>query len=492
MRLAVCAHRPTPRFFAAGSPSRALSTAVACEHDSLSRQVILATNVAETSLTLPGVRVVIDTGLVKEKTFEASRSMEILSVVPISRSAAVQRAGRAGRTAPGEVYRLYTEAQLARMAAEPLPEIARIHLSSVVLQVKAMGLRDVLSLDWLDPPQGESLRHAATSLHLLGALDDDGDLTRDGRAMAKLPLEPALARVLLTATALGVASQAAMICAMACGEEPFHRSGRPELLDAAAAARERLDGPEGDFVTLLHLQEEWRATPPRQRDDWCASNGVRARVMRAADDVHTQLLTLLRSVAPRAASTSGDEPLAHPAAKGPTERLGRGAISERCRRALAEAYFVNAARKMRGTDLYQTLATPPQSVALRAGGTGGHASGPASAGGSARLRGTEYIVFDELVRAGGRAVVLRACAVDHAWLAPMLPRAHAGRVDAERLLRGAPLHAGAKRAAESSAEPSADAVAPTASADNPAERRNDSRAVLAAQERYRQRQRQRT
>ena len=104
------------------------------------RKVILATNVAETSLTIPGVRVIVDLGLCKEKRFDAERGMDLLTVVPISQSSAKQRAGRAGRTAAGDVYRLYTEAQLGRMEAEPQPEIARSHLANVVLQLKAMGI----------------------------------------------------------------------------------------------------------------------------------------------------------------------------------------------------------------------------------------------------------------------------------------------------------------------------------------------------------------
>ena len=133
--------------------------------------------------------------------------METLNVVPISRSAAVQRAGRAGRTAPGEVYRLYSEAQLAQMEAEPQPEILRTNLANAVLQLKGMGVHDISSIDWLDPPDPIGLRRAVRQLYLLGALDASGGLTPLGTRMARLPLEPSLAKTLLSAVSAHGASR---------------------------------------------------------------------------------------------------------------------------------------------------------------------------------------------------------------------------------------------------------------------------------------------
>jgi ATP-dependent RNA helicase DHX8/PRP22 len=124
------------------------------------RRLIVATNIAETSVTLPHVRVVIDAGQVKEKHYANDKGMEVLSVVPISQSAATQRAGRAGRTAAGTVWRLYTEAQFKSMPAAPAPEIRRCNLANVVLGLKRMGLKELHAVDWLDPPEPAALRQA--------------------------------------------------------------------------------------------------------------------------------------------------------------------------------------------------------------------------------------------------------------------------------------------------------------------------------------------
>ena len=127
--------------------------------------MILATNVAETSLTIPNVTTVIDLGMVKQKRHDPTRGVDLLTLTTISRSAATQRAGRAGRTAPGHVYRLYTEAQLDGFESEPPPEILRTDLASALLQLKAMGIRRLLSIDWLDPPEPDALTRAIKHLY---------------------------------------------------------------------------------------------------------------------------------------------------------------------------------------------------------------------------------------------------------------------------------------------------------------------------------------
>ena len=204
------------------------------------RKVIFATNVAETSLTIPGVGVVVDLGLMKEKHYDHSRGIELLKVVPISQSAAAQRAGRAGRVAPGEVFRLYTEAQLEKMDSAQLPEIARTNIAHVVLQLKAMGHMRIHEIDWLDAPDIASLHQALRHLFLLGALDRIGQITADGRAMARLPLDPSLSRLLLSTAEYGCVEAGATICAMACGEDPYCRSGGAALLAAANETKARL------------------------------------------------------------------------------------------------------------------------------------------------------------------------------------------------------------------------------------------------------------
>ena len=155
-----------------------------------SRKVILATNIAETSLTIVGVRYVVDSGLSKQRAFNPRSGVDTLAVAPISRAAARQRAGRAGREAPGKCFRLYTEESFHMLAHATRPEILRANLGGVVLQLKALGVGDVLEFPLLDPPPRAALLRSLELLYALGALDDSGALTPVGTSMARFPLEP--------------------------------------------------------------------------------------------------------------------------------------------------------------------------------------------------------------------------------------------------------------------------------------------------------------
>jgi len=369
------------------------------------RKVIIATNVAETSLTLPGVRVVIDPGMVKEKYFDREKGMEILSVVPISKSSACQRAGRAGRTSSGDVYRLYTEAQFKNMAAEQLPEICRTNLANTVLLLKTMGLSNIADIDWLDPPSLASWTQAMRVLFWLGALDANGALTLRGAEMARLPLEPSLSRVLLAAADLQCLQACASMCAMTVGEEPFHRAGPHELVEAAESARAQYDRAEGDHVTMLLLFHDWGRVDPHLRDGWCRMQGVNARAMRTADAVRSQLLGMMQK-----ARHSGHHTATH--------TLPETEVRRRCRQALCEGYFFQSARRIRGTALFVTQHEPQQTVALR--------NKCCKA-----LQEADFVVFSELVWAG-RPTMQRVSMVEPSWLEPLLPRLR--QLDIDRLM----------------------------------------------------------
>jgi ATP-dependent RNA helicase DHX8/PRP22 len=158
----------------------------------------IATNIAETSLTIDGIYYVVDPGFVKQKVYNTKTGMDALVVTPISQAQAKQRAGRAGRTGPGKTYRLYTErAYRDEMLSTPVPEIQRTNLAATVLQLKAMGINDLLHFDFMDAPPVEAMIHALELLHTLSALDDEGLLTRLGRRMAEFPLEPNLSKMLI-------------------------------------------------------------------------------------------------------------------------------------------------------------------------------------------------------------------------------------------------------------------------------------------------------
>ena len=162
------------------------------------RKVVLATNIAETSLTIDGIIYVIDPGFCKQNSYNARTSMESLVVTPISKASANQRAGRAGRVAPGKCFRLYTAwAYKNELEDNTVPEIQRTNLGNVVLLLKSLGINDLISFDFMDPPPHETLILALEQLYALGALNHLGELTKMGRRMAEFPVDPMLSKMIL-------------------------------------------------------------------------------------------------------------------------------------------------------------------------------------------------------------------------------------------------------------------------------------------------------
>jgi ATP-dependent helicase HrpB len=188
------------------------------------RKVIVSTNVAETSLTIDGVRIVIDSGLAKIARFDPYRGINTLLVDRISRASSDQRAGRAGRTAPGLCIRLWTEREHYDRAAQELPEVRRLDLAEVVLTLKASGVHDVRGFRWLEPPDPKSLERAETLLIDLGAIDAEGRITDLGRRMLAFPVHPRYARMLLAADQYGCVTAIAQIAALTQGRNLLRRA----------------------------------------------------------------------------------------------------------------------------------------------------------------------------------------------------------------------------------------------------------------------------
>ena len=184
-------------------------------------RIIVATNVAETSLTIPGIRTVIDTGLARTSAFDPRRSINTLLILKISRAAAEQRAGRAGRTAPGRCLRLWSQADHAKRNEFETPEVHRIDLSEAILLLKAAGIADPRSFRWLDAPTESSFDKAEQLLRVLHALDAEGHLTETGKEMANLPLEPRFSRLLIAGAQNGCLPETAFIAACVQGEGIF-------------------------------------------------------------------------------------------------------------------------------------------------------------------------------------------------------------------------------------------------------------------------------
>ena len=255
-----------------------------------SRKCVVATNIAEASLTIDGIYYVVDPGFSKQKAYNAKLGMDSLVVTPISQASARQRAGRAGRTGPGKCYRLYTEqAFKTEMLPTNIPDIQRTNLGNVVLQLKAMGINDMLGFDFMDPPPVATLVNALESLYALGALDDEGLLTRLGRKMAEFPLEPNLGKMLILSVDLGCSEEILTVTAMLSVENPFFR---PKEKQAQADMKKaRLMQPEGDHISLLCVYKAWEAS--KFSSPWCYENFIQARSMLRAQDVRKQLVTIM-------------------------------------------------------------------------------------------------------------------------------------------------------------------------------------------------------
>jgi ATP-dependent RNA helicase HrpB len=221
------------------------------------RKVVLATNVAETSITIDGVTAVVDSGLVRRLRFDPATGLDRLELGKVSRASADQRAGRAGRQAPGICLRLWPAWEHPALPERETPEIARVDLAGPALQLLAWGEPDLAAFDWLEPPDPSALAAATLLLRQLGAVDDHG-VTAAGRTMARLPVHPRLARLLVEGHRLGRAAEAALLAALLSERDPFprgvrgagpRRASRSDLLDRldALEAFERRKAPEADL-----------------------------------------------------------------------------------------------------------------------------------------------------------------------------------------------------------------------------------------------------
>eukprot|EP00796_Vickermania_ingenoplastis_P004946 gene4948-3549_t len=263
------------------------------------RKIVVATNIAETSITIDGVVYVIDCGLCKQNYYNPRTATEELRVVPISQASAMQRAGRAGRTQPGECYRLYTSYTFRNeLPPDTVPEVMRCAMSTVVLQLKVLGIDNLLQFDFLDPPSTASLEVALDQLFLLGAMKADGKLTVTGRRMAEFPLEPSWSKALIRSCKLGCARHMAMAASMLTLESIFVNSRE-------ARERQKADGAKdvffaagnGDVAGLVHLMESWlRCSSPAKAMEFCRKYSVQHRSMLRARDVLDQILATMDRV----------------------------------------------------------------------------------------------------------------------------------------------------------------------------------------------------
>ena len=299
------------------------------------RKVVLATNIAETSLTIDGIVYVIDPGFVKENVYNARTGMESLVITPCSRASANQRSGRAGRVAPGKCFRLYTKfAFHNELDDSTMPEIQRTNLNSVVLLLKSLGINNLIEFDFMDAPPAETLIRALENLYALGALNDKGALTKLGRQMAEFPTDPMLARSILAADKHGCVEEVLSIIAM-LGESAslFYRPKDKKILADSARARFTIK-EGGDHFSLLNIWNQW--VDADFSYVWARENFLQQRSLTRARDVRDQLAKLCDRVEVTITSVGAQDLV-------PIQK------------SITAGFFPNAARLQKGGDSYRTV-----------------------------------------------------------------------------------------------------------------------------------------
>ncbi|XP_073293520.1 ATP-dependent RNA helicase DEAH12, chloroplastic [Primulina huaijiensis] len=263
------------------------------------RKVIFTTNVAETSLTIPGVKYVVDSGLVKESRFEPASGMNVLRVCKISQSSAKQRAGRAGRTEPGTCYRLYTVNDFESMQTHQEPEIRMVHLGVAVLRILALGIKNVQEFDFVDAPSPSAIDMAVRSLIQLGAvaeINGSCDLTLEGGEMVKLGIEPRLCKLILQCFRHGLRREGLVLAAvMANSSSIFCRVGSDEDKLKSDRLKVKFCHSDGDLFTLLAVFKEWETLPRERKNTWCWENSINAKSMKRCQDTVQDLEACLKN-----------------------------------------------------------------------------------------------------------------------------------------------------------------------------------------------------
>ncbi|TFY71222.1 hypothetical protein EVG20_g1786 [Dentipellis fragilis] len=255
------------------------------------RKVIVATNIAETSLTVDGILYVVDAGYSKLKVYNPKVGMDALQITPISQANANQRTGRAGRTGNGYCYRLYTEmAYRNELFPNTIPEIQRTNLANTVLLLKSLGVKNLLEFDFMDPPPQANILNSMYQLWVLGALDNIGDLTPIGRKMSEFPMEPSMAKMLITSVEYKCSSEMLTIVSMLSVPSVFYRP--KERMEEADAAREKFNVPESDHLTLLNVFNQWKSHG--YRDDWGMRHFLHPKLLRKAREVRVQLEDIMK------------------------------------------------------------------------------------------------------------------------------------------------------------------------------------------------------
>ncbi|KAI9834135.1 MAG: DEAH-box ATP-dependent RNA helicase prp43 [Phylliscum demangeonii] len=311
------------------------------------RKCIVATNIAETSLTIDGIVYVVDPGFSKQKVYNPRIRVESLLVSPISKASALQRAGRAGRTRPGKCFRLYTEGAFNKeLIEQTYPEVLRSNLANTVLELKKLGIHDLVHFDLMDPPAPETLMRALEELNYLACLDDDGNLTALGQLASSFPLDPALAVMLISSPEFYCSNEILSLTALL---------SVPQIFVRPASARKRADEmkalfahPDGDQLTMLNVYHAFKGAAAQDNArQWCHDHFLSLRALQSADNVRLQLKRIMEMHELELVSTPFEDKKYY----------------ENIRRALVAGFFMQVAKRESTGKTYTTV-KDDQSVLL--------------------------------------------------------------------------------------------------------------------------------
>ncbi|KAL8943092.1 MAG: hypothetical protein Q9216_001292 [Gyalolechia sp. 2 TL-2023] len=350
------------------------------------RKVIVSTNIAEASVTIDGIVYVIDCGFVKLRAFNPQTGIETLTATSVSKASAIQRAGRAGRTKAGKCYHLYTEAAYNSLSEATVPEIQRSNLAPIILQLKALGIDNVLRFGFLTPPPSDLIVRGLELLYALGALDDYAKLTRPlGMRMAELSVEPMMAKVLLAASSFGCLSEVLSIAAMTSlqGAVWFWHDGEKKSTETA---RRKFAAEEGDHLTLLNVYQAF-VTKGKKESKWCRDNYLNFKSMTRAVSIRGQLKRYMQRF-----GIMLDESLASQKNQGHTDQI---------RKCLTAGYFAHAAR-----------AQPDGSFMTVGGEVTLHAH-PSSL---LFNRKADWVIFHEILETGNKTFIRDITKIEKSWL----------------------------------------------------------------------------
>ena len=312
------------------------------------RKVVVATNIAETSLTIDGIVYVVDPGFSKQKVYNPRIRVESLLVAPISKASAQQRAGRAGRTRPGKCFRLYTEDAFKKeLNEQSYPEILRSNLANTVLELKKLGIDDLVHFDFMDPPAPETMMRALEELNYLACLDDDGNLTSLGRMASDFPMDPMLAVMLINSPQFYCSNEILSLAAMLSVPNVFIRPNNARQL--ADEMKGLFAHPDGDHLTMLNVYHAYRDDKAQENpSQWTYDHFLSLRSLKSADNVRQQLQRLMERNGLELVSTPYEDP----------------DFYDNIRKALISGYFMQVASKPNGNTKNYTTIKDNQDVYL--------------------------------------------------------------------------------------------------------------------------------